>query len=99
IPDLDYLCRIIPNDRRICSVPCARSPHSEPAPHGPDSPLSRDFAFTLPYTPELSPAEHFFQALRRALEGQVYPPLQAKQGAPNPLLKAWHAAPARVCRL
>ena len=32
-----------------------------------------------PYAPELNPVERFFRELRRAIEGKVYPTLQAKQ--------------------
>ena len=34
-----------------------------------------------PYAPELNPIERFFRELRRAIEGKVYPTLQAKQDA------------------
>ena len=34
-----------------------------------------------PYAPELNPVERFFRELRRAIEGRVYPTLQAKQEA------------------
>lgn len=33
------------------------------------------------YSPELNPAERVFEELRRAIEGQVYPSLKAKQRA------------------
>ena len=36
-----------------------------------------------PYAPELNPVERFFRELRRAVEGRVYPDLQAKQEARN----------------
>ena len=52
-----------------------------------------------PYAPELNPVERFFRELRRALEGRVYPTLQAKQEALEPVLKAWQAQPERVKRL
>ena len=52
-----------------------------------------------PYAPELNPVERFFQELRRALEGRVYPTLQAKQEALEPILNAWQADPERVRRL
>ena len=35
---------------------------------------------------KLSPVECFFQELRRAVEGRVYPTLQAKQEALEPIL-------------
>ena len=52
-----------------------------------------------PYAPEPDPVECFFRELRRALEGRVYPDLQAKQEALEPILKAWQAAPQRVRQL
>ncbi|MXZ26484.1 MAG: hypothetical protein F4Y80_16820 [Caldilineaceae bacterium SB0665_bin_21] len=52
-----------------------------------------------PYAPELNPVERFFRELRRALEGRVYPALQAKQAALEPILQAWQADPERVKNL
>jgi transposase len=52
-----------------------------------------------PYAPEPDPVECFFRELRRALEGRVYPDLQAKQEALEPILKAWQADPKRVRQL
>ena len=52
-----------------------------------------------PYAPELNPIERFCRELRRSIEGRVYPSLQAKQEALEPILKAWQADPARVRRL
>ena len=52
-----------------------------------------------PYAPELNPVERFFRELRRAVEGRVYPTLQAKQAALEPILKAWQTDPERVQRL
>ena len=49
-----------------------------------------------PYAPALNPVARFFRELRRALEGRVYPDLQAKQDALEPVLKAWQADPKRV---
>ena len=49
-----------------------------------------------PYAPELNPVERFFQELRRALGDRVYPTLEAKQAALEPLLRAWQADPERV---
>ena len=44
-----------------------------------------------PYAPELNPVERFFQELRRALGDRVYPTLEAKKEALEPILKAWQA--------
>ncbi len=52
-----------------------------------------------PYAPELNPVERFFRELRRAIEGRVYPDLQAKQEALEPILKAWQADPEWVKQL
>ena len=52
-----------------------------------------------PYAPELNPVERFFRELRRAIEGKVYPTLQAKQDALKEVLNAWQADPARVKQL
>ncbi len=52
-----------------------------------------------PYAPELNPVERFFRELRRAIEGRVYPDLQAKQDALEPVLKGWQADPKRVRQL
>ena len=52
-----------------------------------------------PYAPELNPVARFFRELRRSIEGRVYPTLQAKQEALEPVLKAWQADPERVRRL
>ncbi|MCY3660473.1 MAG: transposase [Caldilineaceae bacterium] len=52
-----------------------------------------------PYAPELNPVERFFRELRRALEGRVYPDLQAKQEALEPILRAWQTGPERVKKL
>ena len=51
-----------------------------------------------PHAPELNPVERFFRELRRAIEGKVYPDLQAKQEALEEVLNAWQADPARVRR-
>ena len=48
-----------------------------------------------PYVPELNPVECFFWELRRAIEGRVYPALQALEL----VLNAWQADPAQVKRL
>lgn len=52
-----------------------------------------------PYAPELNPVERFFRELRWAIEGRVYPDLQAKQAALEPILQAWQADPERVRQL
>ena len=52
-----------------------------------------------PHAPELNPVERFFRELRRAVEGRVYPDLQAKQDALEPVLRTWQADPARVKQL
>jgi hypothetical protein len=52
-----------------------------------------------PYAPELNPVERFFQELRRALGDRVYPTLEAKKEALEPILRAWQADPARVRQL
>jgi hypothetical protein len=52
-----------------------------------------------PYAPELNLMERFFRELRQAIEGRVYPDLQAKQDALEPILKAWQADPAQVRQL
>ena len=52
-----------------------------------------------PYVPELNPVACFFRELRRAIEGKVYPTLQAKQAALELVLNAWQADPERVRRL
>ena len=49
-----------------------------------------------PYAPEPDPVKRFFRELRWAVEDRVYPTLQAKQEALEPILKAWQADPARV---
>ena len=43
--------------------------------------------------------ERFFQELRRALGDRVYPTLEAKQEALEPILRAWQADPERVKQL
>ncbi|MYD90026.1 MAG: hypothetical protein F4Y08_06765 [Caldilineaceae bacterium SB0662_bin_9] len=51
------------------------------------------------YAPELNPVKRFFRELRRAIKGRVYPDLQAKQAALEPILQAWQADPERVRQL
>ena len=50
------------------------------------------------YAPEPDPVERFFQELRRALGDRVYPTLEAKKEALEPILKAW-PGPVRVRQL
>ena len=49
-----------------------------------------------PYAPELNPVEHFCRELPRALGHRVYPTLEAKQAALEPILRVWQADPAWV---
>lgn len=49
--------------------------------------------------PELNPAERVFQELRRAIEGEVYPSLEAKVAAVEARLTELEADRARVQRL
>ena len=53
----------------------------------------------LPHAPEWNPVEGFFRELRWAVKGWVYPDLQTKQDALEPVLKAWQADPKRVKQL
>jgi DDE superfamily endonuclease len=52
-----------------------------------------------PYAPEVQPAERVFEELRRAIEGKVYPTIEAKVAAVEAELAQWAADPARVRRL
>ena len=52
-----------------------------------------------PYAPECNPAERVFEELRRAVEGELYPDLEAKVAAVERELQAWAADPERVKRL
>lgn len=67
------------------------------------SELVQDLGFPLvqqpAYAPELNPVERFFEELRRAVEGRVYPTLKAKVGAIEAELLRWDADPERVRRL
>ena len=45
--DTDYPYRINPKMRWTCSMPVVRGPPPAPVADSPDSPPSRDFAFTL----------------------------------------------------
>jgi DDE superfamily endonuclease len=49
-----------------------------------------------PYSPELNPAERFFQEVRRAVEGEPYTTLDAKVAAVQGMLAEWDADPDRV---
>ena len=49
--------------------------------------------------PELNPVERFLRELRRALGDRVYPTLEAKKEALEPILRAWQADPTRVRQL
>lgn len=51
------------------------------------------------YAPELNPAERVFQELRRAVDGRVYPSLEAKVAAIEAELRQWDADPDRVRHL
>jgi len=48
------------------------------------------------YSPELNPAERVFEAVRRHVEGRVYPKLQAKRDEVEAYLDEVKAAPERV---
>ncbi len=52
-----------------------------------------------PYAPELNPAERVFEHLRAAIEGIVYPTLEAKVAAVEAILAELDADPDRVKRL
>ncbi len=52
-----------------------------------------------PYAPELNPAERLIEEIRRAVEGQIYPTLDAKVAAVDAFLAQLDADPARVQRL
>jgi transposase len=49
-----------------------------------------------PYSPELNPAERFFQEVRRAVEGEPYATLDEKVAAVQGVLEQWDADPDRV---
>jgi hypothetical protein len=51
------------------------------------------------YSPELNPPERIFEEIRREIEGQVYPALQAKQHAINQFLRRLRTDKARLRRL
>ena len=52
-----------------------------------------------PYAPALNPVERFFAELRRAIEGRLYPDLEAKQKAVTAVLRLWREDPDRVRQL
>jgi DDE superfamily endonuclease len=52
-----------------------------------------------PYAPEVQPAERVFEELRRAIEGKVYPSLEAKVAAVEAEVAQWAADPERVKQL
>ena len=52
-----------------------------------------------PYAPELNPAERVLEEIRRAIEGEVYPSIEAKMAAVEDFLACLDADPARVRRL
>lgn len=49
-----------------------------------------------PYSPELNPAARFFEALRRAVDGEPYASLDEKVAAVQQVLEPWDADPTRV---
>lgn len=55
--------------------------------------------FQPAYSPELNPAERFFEELRREVEGLIYPDLSSKQVAVEQVLLDLAADPERVKRL
>ena len=52
-----------------------------------------------PYAPELNPAERVFEELRAAIEGVVYPTIDAKVAAVEAILQELDADPRRVTSL
>jgi transposase len=55
--------------------------------------------FLPAYSPELNPAERVFRELRRQVEGQVYPSLEAKRKAIEHFLRQLQADRSRLRRL
>ena len=49
-----------------------------------------------PYSPELNPAERFFEEVRRAVEGEPYTSLDEKVAAVQRVLEEWDADPDRL---
>ncbi len=66
-------------------------------------PFARQHGLALieppPYAPELNPAERLIEEIRRAVEGKVYPTLEAKVAAVDAFLEQLDADPARLQRL
>jgi len=56
-------------------------------------------SFLPPYSPELNPAERVFEEVRRAVEGQLWDSIEAKQEAAEAFLTNLAADPARVKQL
>lgn len=52
-----------------------------------------------PYAPELNPTERVFEELRAAMEGVVYPTIEAKVAAVEAILEELDADSQRVRRL
>ena len=52
-----------------------------------------------PYSPELNPAERLFEEIRRRVEGQLHPTLDAEVAEVEAFLTELDADPARVRRL
>ena len=55
--------------------------------------------FLPSYSPELNPAERVFEEVRRHIEGQVYPSLDAKRSAIDHLLRQLRSDKNRLRRL
>ena len=55
--------------------------------------------FLPAYSPELNPAERVFEEVRRHIEGEVYPSLQAKRSAIDQVLRQLRADKTRLNRL
>ncbi len=55
--------------------------------------------FLPAYSPELNPAERVFEEVRRQVEGQIYPSLEAKQSAIDHLLRQLRSDQNRLRRL
>ena len=61
--------------------------------------LGIPLSFLPPYAPELDPAERVFREIRREIEGNIYPSLQAKQVAIEQVLRRLVADRQRLKRL
>ena len=55
--------------------------------------------FLPAYSPELNPAERVFEEVRRHIEGEVYPSIEAKRSAIDHLLRQLRADKTRLRRL